>query len=408
MNQSIKMLSRTARTLIFGQSKNKRSRQWGGAFILLWSFVVLQIFFSASNTAISAAEPEKSDNQLQRFETTEIKMAMPVRVVLYAKSADQAKQGFKIVFDRFTTVNAIMSDYQPDSELMKLSAGAPHVKNSDQKNRSQTVSDDLFTVLQFGQELSKNSDGAFDMTIGPLTSLWRKTKRNRELPPPEVLEAARKLVDYKNVILNEKEKSVTLARSGMRLDAGGIAVGYTVDMALAELKKNGITRAMIDASGDIGCSDAPPNQTGWRIGIAPLNPTAPPSRFLRIANAAITTSGDSYQHVTIAGQRYSHIVDPKTGVGLHRPVAATVYARDCISADALATTVCILGPERGMELLKKYPGSEMVMLLAKDLKEKPAGIPSKKENIESNDVSSVDLFVSPGLEKLEEKPTLAK
>lgn len=400
MNRAIKILSRTALTIAPEQSRNRSSRQWGGTLILLWSFAVLQTFFLFSNASISAAEPEKSDNQLQRFEATEIKMAMPVRVALYATSVEQAKQGFKIVFDRFTAVNAIMSDYQPDSELMKLSAGAPHVKN-----RSQTVSDDLFTVLKFGQQLSKNSDGAFDMTIGPLTSLWRKTKRNRELPPPEVLEAARKLVDYRNVILNEKDKSVALARSGMRLDAGGIAVGYTVDTALAELKKIGITRAMIDASGDIGCSDAPPNQTGWRIGIAPLNPTAPPSRFLRIANGAITTSGDAYQHVTIAGQRYSHIIDPKTGLGLQRPIAATVYARDCISADALATTVCILGPERGMELLKKYPGSEMVMLLANETQEKSADKPS---NVESKEIASVNVVVSPGLEKLEEKPTLAK
>jgi thiamine biosynthesis lipoprotein len=332
--------------------------------------------------------------ELHRYEFTDRQMGMPIRVVMYAESQKQADVAVKVVWTKFAAINAVASDYQDDSEIMRLSRKAPKTPNY--PSTVTFISDDLAAMLQFGLHLSEQSDGAFDLTIGPLTQLWRKTKRSRRLPEDDVLKAAREAVDYRALHVGKESESgklvSTLSKPNMRLDLGGIAAGYAIDQSLAELKKLGIDRAMIDSSGDIGCSGPPPGERGWRIGIAPLNPNAPPSRYVRLSNAALTTSGDAYQHITLEGQRYSHIVDPKTGLGLTRPVATTVIARDCMSADALATTLCILGHERGFKLLEKYPGSDAVMLLA----------PRR-----TDENPQIEIQETPGLKSYEEAPTAA-
>jgi thiamine biosynthesis lipoprotein len=148
----------------------------------------------------------------------------------------------------------------------------------------------------------------------------------------------------------------------MRLDLGGIAMGYAVDEGLKVLLAHGIQSAMIDASGDVGALRAPPGTRGWRIGIVPLEPSAPPSRYLLLENGAVTTSGDAYQFVEIGGKRYSHIVDPRTGIGVTTPSAATVFAPTCIAADSLATALSVMGPEKGLALIDNTPGAAAVYL----------------------------------------------
>jgi FAD:protein FMN transferase len=119
----------------------------------------------------------------------------------------------------------------------------------------------------------------------------------------------------------------------------------------------GIKSALADASGDVALGDPPPGEKGWKVGLSPLKADGPPERFLMLANCAISTSGDAFRGVEIGGVRYSHIVDPKTGVGLKHRSSVTVIAPDCATADALATAVSVLGPDRGLELLKAFPGS---------------------------------------------------
>jgi thiamine biosynthesis lipoprotein len=327
---------------------------------------------------------------LQRFEFTDRQMGMPLRVVLYTENQELADRGAKAVFAKFSAINDIASDYKDDSEIMRLSRTAP-VK----PDEGTPISDELSAMLTFGQQLSEKSVGAFDLTVGPLTQLWRKTKRSRRLPTDDVLKAARAAVDYRALVLAKDPSGKTraaLTKPNMRLDLGGIAVGYAVDQSLTELKRLGINHAMIDSSGDIGCSGPPPGERGWRIGIAPLNPNSAPSRYLHLSNAALTTSGDAYQHITLDGQRYSHIVDPATGLGLTRPTAVTVIARDCTTADALATAVCVLGHERGFKLLEEYPESDAIMLLA----------PRRDD-----ENPKVEVHETAGVKKYEEAPTPA-
>ena len=300
---------------------------------------------------------QTTDRLPERFEFTQIQMGMPFRVVLYAPDEDSANAAARAVFSRIRELNGIMSDYEPESELMRLCRTAG-------TGQAVPVSRDLLSVLSSAQALSRLSDGAFDVTVGPLVKLWRKSRRTKQLPGADELAEARALVGFRNVQIDEKAGTVELKRAGMQLDLGGIAVGYAIDEVLSLLTKRGIASALVDGSGDIGVSEPPPGAAGWRIGIAPLDADKEPSRFVILKNAAVTTSGDAFQFVELGGKRYSHIVDPKTGLGLTERASVTVIAQNCTIADSYTKAVMLLGPGRGLALIDKTPGAAAIFVRA--------------------------------------------
>ena len=179
------------------------------------------------------------------------------------------------------------------------------------------------------------------------------------MPDPDKLAAAPELVGWKNVVLDEKAHTVQLLKAGMQLDLGGIAKGYAADEGLAVLKKEGVTRALVAAGGDIAVSDPPPDADGWKIAIAPLEEDADKEGpYMVLHDAAVSTSGDAEQYVEIDGKRYSHIVDPKTGLGLVGRMSATVVAPHGVVADSHTKIVAVLGPERGFKILEKEEGRQ--------------------------------------------------
>jgi len=274
-----------------------------------------------------------------RFEFSQTEMAVPIRIVLYAPDNATAAKAAQAAFLRFHQLNEVCSDYDAASELRRLcqqsSPGHPV-----------PVSADLWRVLVRAEELSQRSDGAFDVTIGPLTLLWRNARRTKELPTPHAIAAAREKVGYRFVRLDPDRHTVELLKPGMRLDLGGIAKGYAVDEAMAAIRRHGITRMMVEAGGNIGLGDPPPDKPGWRIGIAPPDVNRPPRQYLSLARVAVSTSGDLWQHATIAGVRYSHHIDPKTGIALTTQGSATVVGRDGLSTDGLSSAAVILAPTR--------------------------------------------------------------
>jgi thiamine biosynthesis lipoprotein len=177
------------------------------------------------------------------------------------------------------------------------------------------------------------------------------------LPPREKLAAALSLVGYRNVELDPVKQTVRLAKPGMLLDLGGIAKGYAADATLEVFASHGIASALVAAGGDIAISSRPPEAKGWTIGIAPLlDAERKPSLYLLLHDAAVSTSGDAEQYVEIEGKRYSHIVDPRTGLGLLGRMSVTVVARHGVQADSLTKVVCVLGPERGFPIIDKLGG----------------------------------------------------
>ena len=313
---------------------------------------ILSLLAMAVTAAASPGEPP-----LSRFEFSRIEMAVPIKIVLYAPDETTAENGAKAAFDRIHVLNGILSDYDPQSELRRLCETAG-------RGKAVPVSRDLWNVLHRARAVSRQSGGAFDVTVGPLVRLWRRAIRRRIFPSDERLDEARPLVDYRLVRLDEANRSVELLKPGMRLDLGGIAKGYAVDEALAALATAGITRALVDAGGDIRLGDPPPDKSGWRIGVAPLQADGPPGTLLSLSRAAIATSGDTWQYVEIDGTRYSHIIDPRSGMALTDHSSVTVIAPDGITADALASAVSVLGPEQGLKLIDATPGTAALIVRA--------------------------------------------
>ena len=221
-------------------------------------------------------------------------------------------------------------------------------------------------MLHAAQRLSSETGGAFDVTVGPLTKLWRRARRQHQLPSAVRMSAARAATDYTSVVLDAKTCTAQLLKPGMRLDVGGIAKGYAADQALLELTRLGICRALVNASGDMSASGPPPGKPGWVVGVAPLQPSAPPSLFGYLANQSIATSGDAFQYVEIDGKRYSHIVDPRTGLGLTQRSSVSILADNGTDADAIASAVSVMGPDAGLKFVKQRAGVEALIIVEKE------------------------------------------
>jgi thiamine biosynthesis lipoprotein len=286
-------------------------------------------------------------------------MGVPFKLVLYAADEAAANSASEAAFSRVAELNRILSDYDPNSELSRLSQGAPQAQGV-------PVSGPLWLVLERSQQLADATDGAFDVTVGPYVRLWRRARREKEMPSALRLQEARDAVGYKYLELDAENRTARLLRPRMRLDLGGIAMGYAVDEALKVLRERGISRALVDASGDIAVGDPPPGKPGWTIDVMPLSADGTPARRVVLANAAVTTAGDAHQHVVLDGKRYSHIVDPRTGLGMTDRVGVAVIARDCLTADSLDTAASVLGPQAGMALIENTPGAAGFIVRPRD------------------------------------------
>jgi FAD:protein FMN transferase len=285
---------------------------------------------------------------VEPFEAVEPHMGTLVRIKLYAGGTQEAEAAFRAAFDRIAQLDEALSDYKSDSELNRICrspAGRP-VK----------AGPDLVSVLEASQQLAGETSGAFDVTLGPVIRLWRQARLDHRLPAAEALKEAAARSGFRKLRIDAAAGTVTLDQPGMQLDLGGIAKGYAADAALAVLAQSGIQSALVAVSGDLAFSDPPPGQSAWKIGAGDS------TRIVELRNAAVSTSGSEEQHLDIGGKRYSHIVDPSTDIGLTRPITVTVIARRGVDADSLATAVSVLGPVRGMALMRRKPGVAVLIV----------------------------------------------
>jgi FAD:protein FMN transferase len=318
----------------------------------LWSLLGLLVLL----TACRSASPGKP---LQRFEFSHPAMGTLITITLYACDSTAAKAAAGAAFKRIDALEDILSDYQADSELLRLCDqpfGTPVL-----------VSAELFDILQRAQEIARRSDGAFDVTVGPYVRLWRFARKRKALPTPAEIATARAAVGWQKLRLDPRARTMTLLVPNMRLDLGSIGKGYAADQALTLLKERGIDRALVAASGDIAVGNPPPGQRGWRIGIQSLNgATNQTPRTILLSNAGISTSGDTEQFIQINGVRYSHVVDPATGLGLTRRIQATVIGPNATTTDSLDTAVSLLGVERGLALIRSWPRTSALIVTQED------------------------------------------
>ncbi|MBK7872828.1 MAG: FAD:protein FMN transferase [Saprospiraceae bacterium] len=276
------------------------------------------------------------------------KMGTLIQVRIADQDSIIALNAAQEVFKLYDTLNQILSDYLPNSELNELCRKAGTAEWT-------MVSEHLLNVLILSQEAYDISNGAFDPSVGRLVQLWRGVRKSKIFPDEQMLLEALQTKGFKlkhDIEINKNQ--VRLNKKGVQLDFGGIAKGYAAQCGLDLLKKRGITAVLIDSGGDLVLGDAPQNSKGWKIGINrpdDANETLP--YFLEIANCSVATSGNLYQSVEIEGKTYSHILNPKTGIGMTHQRNVTVIASDGATADWLATACSVLSIAKAKKLIRR-------------------------------------------------------
>jgi thiamine biosynthesis lipoprotein len=301
--------------------------------------------------ALSARPP-----LLERYEFSLPRMGTMFRIEFYASDDAFAAKAAEAAFARAEELEQIMSDYRDDSELRRLAR--------DGSSAPFPLSSDLYEVLAQSMRISELSHGAFDVTVGPLVELWRNVRTTRQMPSADQLARAKALVDYRFIELDPARHTAFLKRSGMRLDLGAIGKGYAADKMLAVLEWRGIRRALVVAGGEVAVGAPPPGKTDWRVAIATADSDAGnPPCALFLHDAAVSTSGDSHQFVEVNGRRFSHVINPVTGLGLEGAASTTVIAPKSVTADGLATAFSIMPVAEGIRLAESLPGIAALWVL---------------------------------------------
>ncbi len=291
----------------------------------------------------------------QKFIFEQPKMGSPFTITLYTidsvKAATIAAQAFQLA----DSLNNILSDYIDSSEINRLSATSG-------TGQYLPVSIPLFNIIQRAQQAAILSNGAFDITIGTIIKLWRKARKTKTFPDKDSLRTALQKTGYRYLHLDTIHHTIRLEKRGMQLDVGGLGKGFVAQAALNLLTQNGFTSAMVNAGGNIVVSNSPGTQRGWLIAInSPEEKEVVLPRLLSLQNMAVSTSGDIYQNVEIDGKKYSHIVNPKTGIGLTHSKNVTAIAGDGTTADWLSTACSVLSTAKALRLVKKIPGVALLI-----------------------------------------------
>lgn len=284
---------------------------------------------------------------LERYEYRQAHMGTVFRLVLYAPDRDSADRASSAAFKRVEDLEEILSDYRSDNELARVNLYASETP--------QVVHPDLLLLTVRALELSRRTAGSFDITVKPLVRLWRLAREKKALPGEEEIREAMERVGYTGVLVNERTGSIRFGKPGMELDFGGIGKGFTAEEVLKVIGEFGLSQVLIDAGGDIRVGNAPPGRNSWLVTVDSSGESAVE---LSLVNQAVATSGEKYQYVEIEGQRYSHIVDPRTGWGVRHSGTVTVVAEDAADADALSTALSVLSPEAGLEVVESMDGVE--------------------------------------------------
>lgn len=268
---------------------------------------------------------------------------------------DQLAQDYiNLAVGEIQRIEKLISSWDPNSQtsLINNNAGIRAVK----------IEQELFDLIDRALRISKLTDGAFDISYASMDNIWMFDGSMTSMPSEKAIRASVEKVGYKNIVLDPDERSVFLKRQGMKIGFGAIGKGYAADMAKALLIKNGVASGIINASGDMSTWGKQPNGEAWKVAIT--NPLDKEKAFalLPITNGAVVTSGNYEKFVILNGKRYSHIIDPRTGVPSSGVLSATVFAPKAEIADALATAIFVMGSDVGINRINQLPNIECVVI----------------------------------------------
>ena len=294
--------------------------------------------------------------QLQKYTFNQPKMGSPFKIVAYAADYNVLSAAVNKAYEQVDLLNSIFSDYDEKSEISILT------KNY-KKGKWISVSPELLKMLKISRDAALQSNGAYDVTVGNIVKEWRKARKAKRLPDVEVLKTSLLKTGFNHIEIHKKKPKIRFDTEGVLLDFGGIVKGYAAQEAVRILTESGFPSCFADAGGDLAFGNFPPNHERWSIGVTlPNEENILFERLLSFENLAIATSGDMYNFVEIDSVRYSHIVNPKTGMGITHQRNVTVIAKDGATADWLATACSVLTPDESVKLVKRYVEAEVLIV----------------------------------------------
>lgn len=252
-------------------------------------------------------------------------------------------------------IEQLLTTYKDDSETNKINcnAGIDPVK----------VSKEVFQLIERSIRISKMTMGAFDLTYGSIDKrLWNFDQTMTSLPDKETAKKMVRLINYRNIILNPTDQTVFLKKKGMRIGFGGIGKGYAAEMAKELMKKNGVTSGIVNASGDLSAWGHQPDGSCWTVGIVHPDAAHLPFSYMNVSDMAVATSGNYEKFVLINGKKYSHTINPSTGLPVTGIKSVTIISPNAELCDALATPVTIMGIQHGLHFINQIKQVECVII----------------------------------------------
>lgn len=335
--------------------------------------LIVVLVLGCNSQPSTVATSSAHSSTLTEFKGTIPAMGVQFNYTVYA-TPSQWELAQSIVKQSLNELESTFSDYQSDSEAMQLSSSSPH-------SEPISVSRHMAQLCQVANDVSERTDGAFDVTVGPISHLWRAAIKRNRLPEQEKISTVLPAVGYTQLKVLPGQK-IQLRHPNMELDFGGIAKGYAADVILERFLEVGIQHALVDASGDVSVLGTPPNRNHWEVVLPKLERIAP--IILKLGNASVATSGNSNQALVVDGKRYSHIVDPRTGQSITHTSRVTVIAPTGAEADALASAFSVMQPREALQLADEWPDVE-VFLVYND---------EKSGNLTSTQSSGFSEFIS--------------
>lgn len=320
----------------------------------LWSLCVSVVKIALSLVPLLSSL--NAQPRLLRYEDSRLSMACTYSIIAYGEDEATLRQAVTAAFDEVDRIDRLMSHYKQDSPLSQLNrvAAVQPVKTDAE----------LFAFLQECVRYSRISGGAFDITVGPLLKAWGFFRGEGRLPGEAELAQTRQRIGYRHLRLNVREQTVAFARAGVELDLGGIAKGYAVDRAVALLKARGITRALISAGGStMYALGSPPGSGAWEVAVQDPMDARKIALTVRLKNQTLSVSGSAEKYFELEGQRYSHIMDPRTGRPVMNVLSVAVITPTGTAGDALDNVFYVAGIARSRPLLHRFPHTEIYFFL---------------------------------------------
>jgi thiamine biosynthesis lipoprotein len=284
-------------------------------------------------------------------------MGTTFTIYLYATDRTTADAEFEAAFDEIERVEEALSNYRPSSELSRINRLAA--------TSATTTDPEVFNLLQTSFDYSRQSDGAFDITVGPLMRAWGFFRKNGRYPTRAELAHAQASVGWKKVQLDASGRTVTFDVPGMELDLGGIGKGYAVDRVVDILREAGVKSAVVDAgSSTLYALGAPPGKDGWKVIVPRPGDRSRAVAQVVLRDNSLSTSGSYEKFFRLNGKTYCHIMDPRTGEPVQGMLQTTVIASTGTASDALSTTMFVMGPAAGAKLLESTPNTSAIWIMS--------------------------------------------